>query len=193
MISFPLPTQSTASSVFPAAPGPRRLPTVHAIDLENQLVRRGRKVTTNDVARWWSVYRNEAVGVAPGDLVFIGVSVHTTREFRPAFAGEKVMWRIGHSGPDGADLALLSSIYAPQLASRFERLVIASGDHIFAPLARHAREVGMHVHLVTGEAGVSGELAAVASIRTTIRTVSRAQQARTRSAIHLVHAAAVAA
>ena len=78
---------------------PRRVRTVHAIDLENQLVTRGRRMTTVDAARWWAVYRDEAVGVGPDDLVFVGVSVHTTRELRPAFEGDRVMWRIGHAGP----------------------------------------------------------------------------------------------
>ncbi|WP_125131168.1 NYN domain-containing protein [Microbacterium sp. 10M-3C3] len=172
---------------------PRRVRTVHAIDLENQLVTRGRRMTTADAARWWAVYRDEAVGVGPDDLVFVGVSVHTTRELRPAFEGDRVMWRIGHAGPDGADLALLSALYAPQFAGKYRRLVIASGDHIFAPLARHAREVGMKVQLVHGRNGVSSELAALASTRTTIRPVARSQEARALSAIRLVHTAATAA
>lgn len=175
------------------SPAPQLVRTVHAIDLENQLVMRGRRLTTADATRWWSVYRNEAVGVGPDDLVFVGVSVHTTRELRPAFEGDRVMWRIGHAGPDGADLALLSALYAPQFAAKYQRLVIASGDHIFAPLARHARELGMKVHLVHTANGVSSELAALAATRTTIRTVARSQRVRALSAIRLVHAAAVAA
>lgn len=71
--------------------------------------------------------------------------------------------------------------------------MIASGDHIVAPLVREARDLGMQVQVVAGQGGVSAEVAEVASIRTTIRTVSRSQQARTLAAIHLVRSATVAA
>ena len=51
----------------------------------------------------------------------------------------------------------------------------------------------MKVQLVHGRNGVSSELAALASTRTTIRPVARSQEARALSAIRLVHTAATAA
>jgi hypothetical protein len=42
-------------------------------------------------------------------------------------------------GPDGADKVLLAEADPTDVARRFDRLVIASGDHIFGALANEVR------------------------------------------------------
>ena len=66
-------------------------------------------------------------------------------------------------GADGADIELLA--YADtflengEAASRFEDVVVASGDHIFAPVARQFRLAGLTVHSVVSlEQNLSREL-----------------------------------
>jgi hypothetical protein len=56
-----------------------------------------------------------------------------------------VHWAHGH---DGADIMLLS-LAPPELTVRFGRLVIGSGDGIFATRAGIARDLGVEVEVVT--------------------------------------------
>ena len=108
-------------------------PALHLVDLENHLAIKGRKITEEDVKSWWSIYKQHFV--RPGDLVMVGVSPRTSRWLR-AFAGDRVQTRIGHTGPDGADDALLASVYVPDMAEKFGRWIIASGDGAFTGLAK---------------------------------------------------------
>ena len=65
---------------------------------------------------------------------------------------------IGANRPDGADLALIDSVEIDWVASNFGQVVIASGDHIFAPMARKFRAAGLSVIQVLGAGGCSAEL-----------------------------------
>ena len=72
-------------------------------------------------------------------------------------------WPSGHhrwrSGPDGADLALL--VGCDQFdwnAPRFTRLIIASGDGIFAELACRMASLGVEVVVVVGRGQLSKRL-----------------------------------
>jgi len=68
----------------------------------------------------------------------------------------------GH-GPDGADHALLEWAAAADLVTRFDALVIASGDFAFVSLAAEVRAVGLPVTVVTWRNSCSRVLAGVAS------------------------------
>lgn len=174
-------------------PAPVRLKTCHVIDLENQLFGLDHKVTEDVVVKWWGLYRQQAVGIGPTDVVYVGVSERNRWMLR-ALRDTKVRSKIGHSGPDGADLALLASVWVPHLVSRgIEKLVLATGDHLFAPLAVDARAHGLQVQIVASHLDVSAELKNAASIHTTIRSTSRAQVRRNLSAMQSVHAATLAA
>jgi hypothetical protein len=120
------------------------------------------------------------------------VAERTARKFRSSVHDKSIKWRIGDNGPDGADHALLNAIKLQYIAKRYDRLVIASRDHIFAPLAREARALGMTVHIVVGETKVSRELKAAAGTLTTIRTRSRTQALNNLAKIHQVARAAQA-
>ena len=56
--------------------------------------------------------------------------------------------RVLGSGRDGADLALLEVLETEDIASRFTRVFIASGDHLFEPAARRLLSQGVDVQIV---------------------------------------------
>jgi len=67
------------------------------------------------------------------------------------------------SGQDGADLALLEQVNAIPNLKDFHYVVIGSGDHIFAPLARKLKRQGHFVHVIARPESLSGELRRAAS------------------------------
>jgi hypothetical protein len=79
-----------------------------------------------------------------------GLNFHVLEEWMPARV------RLAH-GPDGADHALLHDLedlaHAENLTGRFEDVVIGSGDHAFAPVARRLEYDGLTVHLVVAQNG----------------------------------------
>lgn len=66
-------------------------------------------------------------------------------------------------GPDGADLALIDILDTEQIARRFNRVIIGSGDHAFAPVARRLRAEGATVVVVARRHSLNAELGDVAS------------------------------
>lgn len=67
------------------------------------------------------------------------------------------------SGPDGADLALLDSLRAPdEVVQRFDGVVVASGDHIFSDLVLDLTDAGGTVVVVWGEGALSRRLVGAA-------------------------------
>ena len=71
--------------------------------------------------------------------------------------------RIVKSGPDGADLALLGAVDIDDVSARFTRIVIASGDGIFADLAIQLAERGAEVIVIARQGSISRRLAESAS------------------------------
>ncbi len=66
-------------------------------------------------------------------------------------------------GVDGADVALLHAVAVPDLARRFDEVVIASGDHAFRSLALTLRLAGVVVTVVSRASALSRELATAAT------------------------------
>ena len=62
------------------------------------------------------------------------------------------------SGKDGADLALIKVATDEDIARRFDRVVIASGDGIFTTVARELSEQGVEVSIVCGRGALSKNL-----------------------------------
>lgn len=62
------------------------------------------------------------------------------------------------SGKDGADLALIRVATDEDIAKRFDRVVIASGDGIFASVAKELSEQGVEVSIVCGRGALSKNL-----------------------------------
>jgi len=65
-------------------------------------------------------------------------------------------------GRDGADQALLADAPSDRVVERFDRVVIGSGDGIFAALAEHARSAGVEVEVVARPRHLSTRLALAA-------------------------------
>ena len=85
----------------------------------------------------------------PSDHVVVATSHHAafTAWFELPRTGIQLAVR---SGPSGADYALLDALDLQHAAKRYDWLVIASGDGIFASTARRAQLLGMRTWQVSG-------------------------------------------
>ncbi|MCU0259312.1 MAG: NYN domain-containing protein, partial [Solirubrobacteraceae bacterium] len=97
------------------------------------------------------------------------ITAHDEVILATSHATAKAVWfawpagrRLVRSGADGADLALLDVIHGEALADRFDRVVIASGDGIFAPACAELDAAGCRVLVVSRPGALSRRLAAVA-------------------------------
>lgn len=181
------------STVHSEQSGAVRPRTVHMVDAENHVFAFGRKACLDDVAAWWHLYRSEMVGIGPDDIVYIGISVKNRWMKKAIPLGKNVFWAIGHSGPHGAEQALLASVYPPHAALTYDRVCIVSGDGAFVNFANKCGENGMTVQVVAVEGAMHPNLAAAATVRTTLRRVRRSQHARAVAAIQAIRAASIAA
>lgn len=68
------------------------------------------------------------------------------------------------TGPNGADLKLLDAVPVELIARCYTALVIGSGDGCFEVLARQARDLGVHVTVVSNRDTLSRRLAAAADL-----------------------------
>lgn len=71
------------------------------------------------------------------------------------FPGARRLW---HSGPNGADLALLDEIADLRVMGRFARVTICSGDGIFAGALAALAGVGIETTVVSMPEALSGAL-----------------------------------
>jgi hypothetical protein len=126
--------------------------SLHLVDAENLLGRT--EFNETDVAAAAVAYRAVA-GVAETDLVVIASSHYTAF---PVWFGWGKARRLVRSGPDGADLALIEVIETENVATRFDRIVIGSGDGIFALPAADLQAVGADVTVVSRRAFLSNRL-----------------------------------
>lgn len=119
--------------------------TLHLLDLENIV---GGNVSPSLVAEAWEEYAR-VTGMRAGDQVVVSVA---RRNAVPAFFALPAGIRrvVGANGPDGADAALLAEVDVTDVARRFGQVIIASGDHAFAPLARALAAAGVPVIQVIG-------------------------------------------
>ena len=180
--------QPASKPALVAAP-PCRPAVLHAIDIENQLVSKGRKLTLDDVKAWVEVYWNQGPGVREGDLVIVAVSPRSMWMLK-AFTGKRIRAVIGHTGPDGADEALLAAIYVPDMSAQYAEWNIGSGDGAFTGLATQAAKRGVFVRMVTtGDTLIAPKLRRAVHVYTRIRTTSRTQtQAKQEHAATAIHA-----
>lgn len=127
--------------------------TLHLLDPEN-LLGHGQP-TQADVARLRADYM-EHVTVAPGDLVVLAASgANSGLAMGLAWPSARLRWM---PGTDGADNCLLDVIAEEDIAKRFSRVVIGSGDHAFAPAVTELATSGVTVTVVTGLGQVAADL-----------------------------------
>jgi uncharacterized LabA/DUF88 family protein len=68
-----------------------------------------------------------------------------------------VRWLI-RSGPDGADLALIQAMMTERIPERFRRVVLGSGDGIFAEVCALLQAAGCAVAVVSRKESLSRAL-----------------------------------
>ena len=138
--------------------GPR---TLHLVDIEN--LSGGPRAA----AGWFTTSLREFAAVAEvGDGDQVVMAADRGVFARTAFGVDRrVRYRFG-TGPDGADHALLDAAPSGWVADRFERLVVGSGDHIFADLVTDVGRRGCATVVVARPAQLSGRLRrAAAAVR----------------------------
>ena len=100
-------------------------------------------------------------GWQPGDLTVLAVNKWLYR--RIVFDLPSHIRALPVIGKDGADLALLGWTNPDDVAHRFGRLVVGSGDGLFTDLVAGAAALGVDTCVVTGFGGLSRRLAAAAT------------------------------
>lgn len=147
-------------------------------DVENPTC--GAKASCEQLAAFWGMLKQQGPGITLHDHVVAGASRSVVRKYRPVIHGPNVKWVVGADAPDGADRALLAAIDMQRVARKYDELVIISGDHAFADLARRAKTFGLTVQVVTAQhpeqrSMLSRDLAAAADTHTLVRLEARAQ------------------
>ena len=137
---------------FPRPASPPSVRSIHLIDIENLIG--GTDFSEGEVADVAAHYKALA-GVGEGDLVVVASSHHTAQA---AWFGWPDARRLVRSGVDGADMALIEVIERENLAMRFGRVVIASGDGIFAVPAAKLQEREVEVTVVSRRSFLSSQL-----------------------------------
>jgi hypothetical protein len=125
---------------------------LHLVDIENLL---GGWVTPTGVPCFIQAYR----GLYPwhsGHMFTAAVS----KRFADSVFELPRSWRVLLAGnhPDAADEALLTYTSVQYVTARFDGLVIASGDHIFAEFVSGVRAAGIATTILTGHGHVSASL-----------------------------------
>jgi hypothetical protein len=97
----------------------------------------------------------ESAPVRGNDLVIVACNHGAAVTVGHGWRGARVFLR---SGQDGADLALLDVIAHEDVASRFEAVVIASGDGCFAEPVAQLGALGIEVTVVSNGRALSRRL-----------------------------------
>lgn len=126
--------------------------SLHLVDIENLLG--GTSFGETDAVIAAASY-DVVADVGPTDLVVVSSSHHTAPA---AWFGWGKARHVVRSGPDGADLALIEIIDTENVAVRFDRVVIASGDKIFAQPAAQLQAAGAAVTVVSRRDSLSRQL-----------------------------------
>jgi hypothetical protein len=125
--------------------------TLHLVDVENLL---GNPYSSEAaVAEVLARYRR--CHLRDGDHVIIAANPHLGFKAKMAWPEALVRWG---RGSDGADKALLAEANPTDIARRFDRLVVASGDHIFVELVKQVRARGVAVIVVYRPGSLSKRL-----------------------------------
>lgn len=171
-------TTPEASEQVPAftASLPTRARRYVLFDIENPTC--GAQASRAELAKLWSILKAQAPGFGDRDHIVIGAARAVAAKYLGVIDEPNVKWVVGAHAPDGADRALLAAIDVHRVARDYDELVIISGDHAFAPLARRAKRLGLRVHVVTAEhpeqrTALARELAEVATLRTLVRLFPR--------------------
>ncbi len=107
----------------------------------------------------------------PGDHVVVGASRVLGLDVKRWWPDVRV---VTGAGPHGADLALLDVVADTRwIAARYDRIVVASGDHIFVPAVEALRRRGAVVGVVSRAGSLSRDLRRSASFARTWEPAGR--------------------
>jgi hypothetical protein len=126
------------------------------VDLENIA---GGPCQTEDCAAWVRRRLADAGALRPGDHVTVAVDEGALPSVVWVWQGSVCRW--GH-GRDGADLALVEEL-GQRVHERFDEVVLASGDGLFAETVAALVARGVRVTVAAHGTSLSRRLATVAS------------------------------
>ncbi|MGD9570933.1 MAG: hypothetical protein AB7V62_03475 [Thermoleophilia bacterium] len=127
--------------------------SLHLVDVENLIgTPNPRCGEVDQIASLYAV----VAGVAPMDQEVIASSHRCAKS--AWFEWRTTARRLVRSGIDGADRALLEVLENEQPGQRYSRVVIGSGDGIFAEPAARLQASGVNVTVVTREHSLSRRL-----------------------------------
>lgn len=158
--------------------------SLHLVDLENLLADPWARGPA--VGRAFDHYLERAA-FRDGDLVFVAGNPWLMVELGWSHAVD--CHRFAARGPQGADNKLLEAAPLPWVARRFDRLVVGSGDGVFADRLAAARASGLSVRVVSRPEALSRRVARlglptawfVADVPLSIQTIQRVQTASRRT------------
>jgi hypothetical protein len=126
------------------------------VDLENVA---GGPCHTADAAAWVRRRLADCGAIAAGDQVTVAVDGSGLACTAWPWQGARCLPGHGH---DGADLVLLEEL-GDRVPQRYDRVVLASGDGIFADAVADLVARGVHVTVVSHAISLSARLSAAAS------------------------------
>lgn len=126
------------------------------VDIENLI---GGAVLTADQVTWAKTQLVEAIGLVDRDQVVIGTSHIGLVTIGTSWERQRYVVR---SGDDGADIALLE-VLAENLNTRYDEVVLASGDGIFTDAVAGLAAAGVDVHVVAPADALARRLSFAAS------------------------------
>ena len=132
--------------------------TLHLLDLEN--LAGGSAATSDDVDAAVSAYE-AVVPFVPGDHRVVACGKGLVYPVKDRWAGALVKYA---RGIDGADRLLLTEAEPEYVAAHYDRVVVASGDHVFSGLVAELDRRGVDVCVVSRRSSLARRLSAVAPV-----------------------------
>lgn len=132
---------------------------LHLLDIENLLG--GSRFSAADVSQFRDFYLAANDVAEDAHIVIATSSAEGLVEAGLGWQHSRTIFRNGH---DGADLALLEVIDTEHITDRFTKIVIASGDGIFAHAAERIFAQGIEVTVFAPALAVSGQFTNAAQI-----------------------------
>ncbi len=126
--------------------------TLHVVDADNLTAGPTEHQCVADRAA--RLYRT-AAGVRDGDLVVVGSDLRSAAVTAFAWAGARLLRT---TGTDAVDRLLLDDLVPSLVVGRVERVVVGSGDGIFATRLAQLRAAGVRVEVVAPAGSVSWRL-----------------------------------
>jgi hypothetical protein len=142
--------------------------TLYLLDIEN-MCGTGRLTPGLVAARVSQL--EEAVAPGPADQMIVGYN--PLNRTAVAFGIQRSHGHVERSGPDGADLALEEVMSTPH-ARRFDHIVLASGDHLFAPIVARLASQGIGTTVIAGPDSLARELRLASTALVLMQEWSRA-------------------